>query len=56
MADPIASTIPNMKDQDIDMMRNGLNSHNFAATAKQMHPIDRLQRGKFSIQTFRGCQ
>ena len=48
MADPITSTIPNMKGSQVDYMRDGLNSHNFAAGAKQLHPVDRLQRGKFS--------
>ena len=49
MADPIASTVPNMKEENVDMMRSGLNSHNFAAAAKQLHPVDRMQRGKEQI-------
>lgn len=43
--DPLSSSIPVMRGPN-DLMRNGLNSDNFAASAVQNHPVERMQQGK----------
>lgn len=45
--DPLSSSIPVMSGPN-DLMRNGLNSDNFAASAVQNHPVDRMQQGQDS--------
>lgn len=43
-----SSSIPVMRSPN-DLMVNGPNSDNFAASAIQAHPVDRMQRGKISF-------
>mmetsp|Transcript_4403 Transcript_4403/g.4133 ORF Transcript_4403/g.4133 Transcript_4403/m.4133 type:complete len:146 (-) Transcript_4403:67-504(-) len=43
----LSSSIPVMHGPS-DLMRNGLNSDNFAASAVQNHPVDRMQQGQDS--------
>lgn len=47
-----SSSIPVMRSPN-DLMVNGPNSDNFAASAIQAHPVDRMQRGKFFYLWFR---
>lgn len=49
--DPLnSSSIPVMRSP-VDLMNEGPNSDNLAASAMQAHPIDRMQRGEQPHQT-----
>jgi hypothetical protein len=48
----MSNSIPVMRSP-ADLMNHGPNSDNLAAAAVQMHPIDRLQRGKSTLETRR---
>lgn len=45
MADPISKTIP-LGNDGVDLLRSGANSNNFATGTKELHPVDRIQRGE----------